>query len=179
VTAYDATRGETPRGKDLASFLSYVVATAGPEPTLEQRLSRGTIIALVWTVLAAVSLSCGSTLPAPKTTSHHGDAYEVVPYPPPSALVEIVPDSPNARAVWVDGYWVWHGRYYVWERGGWVEPPTGARLALWDAHYLETGVLLYAPTIWRDAQGRTLEPPVLLPAGTPPTQETAEPATVP
>jgi hypothetical protein len=131
-------------------------------------------------VAATAALACGSALPAAAKVPHPDDAYEVVPYPPPSALVEIVPERPNADAVWVDGYWAWRGRYYVWERGGWVIAPEGAHVSLWDARYRDTGVLLYAPTTWRDARGRTLEPPpFLLPAATPPTQATAEPATVP
>jgi len=132
-------------------------------------------------VAATVLLSCGgSSLPAPKSGPHPMDAYEVVPYPPPSALVEIVPESPKSNAVWVDGYWAWRGKYYVWERGGWVDPPEGARVCVWDARYLKSGVLLYVPTTWRTADGRPLEPPrFLLPAAAPPTQQTAEPATVP
>jgi hypothetical protein len=91
-----------------------------------------------------------------------------------------VPESPKSGAVWIDGYWAWRGKYYVWERGGWVEPPKAAHVAVWDARYTKTGVLLYAPTTWRDAKGNPLEPPpFLLPAAAPPTQETAEPASVP
>lgn len=88
-----------------------------------------------------------------------------VPYPPPSALVEIVPESPAADAVWIDGYWDLRGRTWVWERGGWVDPPPGAYACPWRARYRDDGVLLYAR--------------FLLPAATPPAPETAEPTTTP
>ena len=147
----------------------------------DNSVSGGFVIEAPWlAVAAAVTLSCGSTLPAPETARHSHDAYEVVPYPPPSALVEIIPESPSPGAVWVDGYWAWRGRHYVWERGGWVAPAEGLRVSRWDARYLKSGELLYAPTIWRDAAGRTIEPPrFLLPAAAPPNQETAEPASMP
>ena len=58
-------------------------------------------------------------------------AYAEVPYPPPAALVEVVPNAPgDDGAVWVDGHWLWRGRYYVWERGGWLLPPEGASLSV-------------------------------------------------
>lgn len=132
------------------------------------------IVFVLWSAAA-----CGSSLPEPAL----GDArhaYEQVPYPPPSALVEIVPPQPAPDAVWVDGYWLWRGRYYVWERGAWVRPPAGAYVREWRARYLDDGTLLYAPTRWYDDAGRLIEPPQpLVPAATPPTERTAEPTTIP
>jgi hypothetical protein len=129
---------------------------------------------------ALLLAGCGSAVSQPAAKSHPAGAYEVVPYPPPSALVEIVPAKPHAEAVWVDGYWVWRGRYYVWERGGWVQPRDQTFVGKWHARYRDDGTLLFAPTHWYDARGRIIEaPPFLLPAATPPTEETAEPATIP
>jgi hypothetical protein len=129
---------------------------------------------------AAVSGACGGAVPSPPADPQPSDAYETVPYPPPSALIEIVPPAPNPEARWIDGYWVWRGRYYVWERGGWVLPPDGATVSKWDARYLDDGTLLYAPTVWYDARDRPMSPPpFLLPAATPPSEKTAEPTTVP
>jgi hypothetical protein len=130
--------------------------------------------------IALLLIACGGAVPQPSAKPHPARAYEVVPYPPPSALVEIVPEQPHAEAVWVDGYWVWRGRYYVWERGGWVRPPNKASVAKSHARYRDDGTLLFAPTRWYDEHGRIIEPPpFLLPAATPPTEETAEPTTIP
>jgi hypothetical protein len=129
---------------------------------------------------ASLTLACGGSVPSPEAKTPTEHAYEVVPYPPPSALVEIVPPSPESDARWVDGYWVWRGRYYVWERGGWVRPPDGAYVSKWNARYLADGTLLYAPTQWYDEDDRPIDAPrFLLPAATPPTAETAEPTTIP
>jgi hypothetical protein len=134
-----------------------------------------------WIALGALLVTaCGGAIPQPESEQHAASAYEVVPYPPPSALVEIVPDQPRTDAVWVDGYWVWRGRYYVWERGGWLLPPDQATVGKWHARYRDDGTLLFAPTRWYDARGRVIDPPpFLLPAATPPTEETAEPTTIP
>ncbi len=39
--------------------------------------------------------------------------------PPPAALVEAVPPRPNARAVWIPGYWTWTGERWGWLAGFW------------------------------------------------------------
>ncbi len=50
----------------------------------------------------------------------------------------------------------------------------------WSARYEDDGTLLYADTTWHAADGSVIEaPPFLVPAATPPTEETPEPATVP
>lgn len=42
---------------------------------------------------------------------------------PPAPYVEVVSPAPTPKHVWVDGYWWWDGRRYVWVRGHWVRPP--------------------------------------------------------
>ena len=46
-----------------------------------------------------------------------------VPYPPPAARVDVVPNSPIVmkHAVWIDGQWMWHGRRWIWEAGQWID----------------------------------------------------------
>jgi hypothetical protein len=103
--------------------------------------------------------------------------YSDVPYPPPAALVELIPDAPadGRDAVWVDGSWAWRGRYYVWQRGGWVVPPRNARLRPWRLHLTEDGRMLYAETRWTRPDGKRLrQPRILVPATTPPNEVTAE-----
>jgi hypothetical protein len=98
-----------------------------------------------------------------------------VPYPPPAALVEVVPERPDRSAVWVDGYWVWRGRSYVWQRGGWVHAPDGAAYASWQANLAQDGRLLFAPGTWYDDKRQRLDPPSVLEAArTPPNQTTSE-----
>lgn len=125
-------------------------------------------------------LSCGAALPGPEVRPQVASNYEQVPYPPPSALVEIVPPSPKDGAVWVDGYWAWAGRFFVWERGGWFALAEGVYVSPWSAKYDENGQLSYAPTVWYGPDGARIESPEpLAPAGAPPRAQTPEPATVP
>lgn len=124
---------------------------------------------------------CGAALPTP-ALGHHPDAeYEEVPYPPPAAAPEIVPEAPDERAVWVDGQWVWRARYYLWDRGGWVIPPQGAHYAAPDRRWGRDGTLWVAEGRWRrSSDGVALEPPeVLRPAAYPPAPETPEQALSP
>ncbi len=128
---------------------------------------------------ALVSLGCGAVLPGPEVRPHVASNYEQVPYPPPSALVEVVPPR-SKDAVWVDGFWVWAGRFFVWERGGWFAPDEGVYVSPWSAKYEEDGRLTYAPTVWHAPDGSRIESPEpVAPAGAPPRAQTPEPATVP
>jgi len=125
--------------------------------------------------LALALAACGSSLPDPQSTTHLANDFVEVPYPPPAALVEVVPDRPDHHALWVDGNWVWRGRYYVWQRGGWVHAPADAAYASWQAYLTRDGRLLFAPATWYDARHQPLDAPTLLQvARTPPNQTTLE-----
>jgi hypothetical protein len=125
--------------------------------------------------LALLLAACGSSLPAPPRGDHPLSAYVEVPYPPPAALAETVPPKPDAGVVWVDGEWVYHGREFVWRRGGWVVPPPGSHFAAWHSWYRNDGRLMMARGTWYDAkQQRLRPPPALAPAETPPNQVTSE-----
>lgn len=133
-------------------------------------MARLTFLVGLWLLCA-----CGSSLPVPARTEHPESAFVEVPYPPPAALVEVVPARPQGDAVWVDGAWVWRGRYYVWQRGGWVLPPKGSAYAGWQAQLAEDGRLLFAPGTWYDAAQQPLDPPTrLATARTPPNEQTLE-----
>ena len=127
-----------------------------------------------WTLL--LLYGCSSGVPLPPRTRHARESYLPVPYPPPAGLAETVPKRPSRDgAVWIDGEWAFHGRTYVWQRGGWVFPPEGARFAPWRALYQNNGRLMLAPGTWYDENGKSLPPPeVLTPARTPPNEITAE-----
>jgi hypothetical protein len=42
---------------------------------------------------------------------------------PPPQRVEVVAVRPGAEFVWIDGYWTWGQRAYVWVPGRWERPP--------------------------------------------------------
>jgi hypothetical protein len=133
---------------------------------------------LAWLVLVGiVSSACSSSLPTPPATAHPKRAFEEVPYPPPAALVEVVPNPPkkNHDAVWLDGFWIWRGRYYVWQRGGWLVPPENGAYATWQSVLARDGRIVFAPGAWYDPKGRPLpSPKMLLYARSPPNQTTVE-----
>jgi hypothetical protein len=122
-----------------------------------------------------VLAGCSSAVPLPETVRHSRETYVPVPYPPSAGLAETVPPQPPGDVIWIDGEWVFHGRSYAWQRGGWVEPPTGARFAPWRALYRRNGRLLLAPGTWYDRSGNALpRPEVAVPATTPPNEITVE-----
>jgi hypothetical protein len=123
-----------------------------------------------------VSSACSSSLPAPPVTPHPKHVFQEVPYPPPAALVEVVPDPPeNDDAVWLDGFWIWRGRYYVWQRGGWLVPPENGAYATWQSVLARDGRIVFAPGAWYDESGRPLATPkTILYARSPPNQTTVE-----
>lgn len=126
-------------------------------------------------VTAAVT-SCGGSLPLPRRAATPQDAYFEVPYPPPPALSELVPKPPKGKnVVFQDGGWTWRGRYYVWQRGGWVAPDADARFCPWSFHYEPDGRGLFSQGRWVDTNGHYLRPPaILVPSVTPPNEVTAE-----
>jgi hypothetical protein len=77
--------------------------------------------------------------------------------------------------VWIDGEWIFHGRSFVWQRGGWVYPPKDGLFAPWRETYELDGRLLLAPGTWYGPSGNSLpRPEVAVPATTPPNEVTAE-----
>lgn len=50
-------------------------------------------------------------------------AYSGPPAPPPPRASGYVGVAPGPGYVWVDGYYDWGGRSYVWVPGRWLRPP--------------------------------------------------------
>jgi hypothetical protein len=124
--------------------------------------------------LALLCAACGRHLPEPEHARQPRSEYLPVPYPPPAGFSEVVPPSPG-DALWVDGYWAWRGRAYVWQRGGWVRPPKGSRFAPWHVRYTADGTLMFADEVWYDAQLKPIPTPKsIAPAFTPPNELTPE-----
>jgi hypothetical protein len=136
------------------------------------RLSRHASLAFA----LLIAIGCAGRLPVPESAVHAREAYLPVPYPPPAGLAETVPPEPErGGAVWIDGEWAFHGRTYVWQRGGWVYPPRDASFAPWRALYQSDGRLFLAPGTWYDRSGKPLPPPdAAIPATTPPNEATPE-----
>jgi len=78
--------------------------------------------------------------------------YVVVRQAPPAVIVERRLPPPSAGYMWIDGYWDWNGRQYVWQGGHWTRPPR--EHVIWvapryDRH--EQGYR-YTPGQWREDQ---------------------------
>ena len=82
-----------------------------------------------------------------------------VGWAPPAMLVESPPPPPFAEAIWVGGYWVWHGNW-VWAHGHWMAPPRPNYG--WVHPYYENrdGVVIFIAGHWA-APGVAFVPPPL------------------
>jgi hypothetical protein len=84
---------------------------------------------LCWPIALALS-ACGGGLPKVPTGPHQDVAPPIlVESPPPPALVEPIPERPEAGCLWRDGTWEWDAAGYVWRPGAWVEAPEGCYFA--------------------------------------------------
>jgi len=118
-------------------------------------------------IATAVAFACGTSVPTPKYTSHPTSALVPVPYPPPPARAESVPEQSADESVWIDGEWVWQTRRYAWRAGRWVVPPSGARFAPWTSVRDKNGTLFVANGVWRGADGSEVTEPPSIAKGTP------------
>lgn len=157
--------GARKRGRGRAVRL--VLANApmrGPGRSVAAVLSGGIV---VFAALFACG-SCGSPrTPMPPMTPHPTSALVEVPYPPPPARVETVPEPPKDDAVWVDGEWVWQGGRWAWRAGRWVVVPPGVAFAPWTTVRASNGVLYAAEGVFRDAKGNAIPEPAPLASGRP------------
>jgi hypothetical protein len=116
--------------------------------------------ALMWMlagVLVLGLMGCSFSLFG-RGSSPHASAYVGQPQPeyvivreaPPSAVREHRPDPPSRRHIWIEGYWHWDGRRYVWDPGHWAVPPR--ERAVWVAPRYEKDKqgYRYTPGRWRE-----------------------------
>jgi hypothetical protein len=109
-----------------------------------------------------LACACGGQLPHPEYVAQPTSALVEVTRPPPPARVETVPPSPAASAVWIDGEWTWRRARWAWLPGRWVNATTGARFSPWVFVRGRDGRLWVAPGVWRDANGKPVDPPEAL-----------------
>jgi hypothetical protein len=67
---------------------------------------------LLGTALLGIALAAGGA-----------NAQVYVRIGPPAPRVERRPPPPSPRHVWVDGFYLWDSRNYVWAPGYWAQPP--------------------------------------------------------
>ncbi len=118
---------------------------------------------MVVAAIVALATGCGSgRVPMPQHVQVRAEDYVPVPYRPRPPPVEVVPPRPTAPSavVWADGGWEWDAERFRWAPGAWVAPPVGAVRARWViVRRVEDGQLFFAPSSWRDASGKPIDPP--------------------
>ena len=79
--------------------------------------------------------------------------YVVVQQAPPPIRYEARPPAPSVDVVWIDGYWNWDNRSYVWESGHYMRPPQAG--VVWMAPRYETvgGSVRYTSGGWSRGAG--------------------------
>ncbi len=125
---------------------------AGRPHSRRQRLDGLHPLGLALVIGAALStLGCAPRIPAPPTGPHKQDTPVLVPYPPPPARVEVIPDQPEPEALWIDGHWVWTAGGYAWQPGQWDKPRPGAHYAPATMVRRRNGELFYYVGAWQGA----------------------------
>lgn len=135
-------------------------------------LNRRHIVLALASVLATGVVGMGTANAAPKHAQHHaseqdkhnagsqqhnsksGKHSNAAPSrhsthkaPPTRRIQESRPRRPNARAVWIDGYWSWTGNRHQWVRGHWDANPRGKwAAASWQK---KAGLWIFIPGRWR------------------------------
>ena len=113
----------------------------------------------LWSVLP---FGCGAGLPQPSFAPQPTQALVQVPFPPPPARVEEIPDAPQEDAVWIDGEWAPGPETWVWRLGRWVLPPPNASWSPWVTVRDPFARLYFAPGTWRGPSGEPLPEPAPL-----------------
>lgn len=132
------------------------------------------LICALSVALAAMACGgCGTSLRRPRAAPIRTEEYVAVPYPPRPATVEVVPPKPEndpkkpvaqqfdeSALVWADGSWEWQNERFQWEPGAWVAVTRGTTRTRWAlVRRKEDGQLFFAPSRWRDAEGKDMEAP--------------------
>jgi hypothetical protein len=76
--------------------------------------------------------------------------YVIVQEAPPAVIVERRPPPPAAGYIWIDGYWHWDSRHYVWQVGRWDRPPHEHFVWVAPRYERHEQGYRYTPGQWRD-----------------------------
>jgi hypothetical protein len=120
-----------------------------PRPLLARVLGAGISLALL-------PACTGWRVPKPPGGPVPEDEMIEVPYPPPPAHVEVVPEKKKDGDVWIDGQWDWDGADWQWTEGSWMTPPPNAYFTPWKAERKKDGRLFFASAAWRAPDGKPL-----------------------
>ncbi|MEP7123615.1 MAG: hypothetical protein ABJE95_21985 [Byssovorax sp.] len=121
-------------------------------PGSRSRSALGAALALAFASLPA----CSTSLPKPPGGIVPTSAMIEVPYPPPAARVETIPEKKTAGQIWIDGQWEWDAKAWKWRDGAWTTAPPNAYFTPWTTKRRADGQLLFARAEWRDPSGRPL-----------------------
>ena len=111
---------------------------------------RGLVIPICGLLLMACNRSA---LPLPPTGPNGGKNPIIVPYPPPPARAEIIPQKAGERVVWIDGSWSWDRRRWIWQKGRWEVPPKGSYYATSKTVEMPDGTIGWLPGGWQKPGG--------------------------
>ena len=129
-------------------------------------VSKGQLAAIAGGALVVACVAaCGTRFPGPPVAANNTAAYVVVPYPPPPARIEYIPERPSDTALWVDGEWRYRGRRWRWSPGAWFDVPKGVRFAHWASTIRSDGAFVYAPGAWMAADGKSMPSPRIVARG--------------
>ena len=116
----------------LAMFFAVSLSTAASPATEAVAASNTDIIARGTAVVVA-----------------HDGRHVVIRRRPPARRIEVRPNRPSRRRVWIAGHWTHrHGRF-VWVRGRWAVPPRRAAVyvrPVWKPH---AGGYILVGGVWR------------------------------
>jgi hypothetical protein len=76
--------------------------------------------------------------------------YIIVREAPPAVIVERRPPQPPGEYIWIDGYWHWSGRQYVWMGGRWASPPHEHYIWIAPRYERHEQGYRYTPGQWRE-----------------------------
>jgi hypothetical protein len=124
-----------------------------------QLTSRSARRASAWQLCWFLCIACGSAVSPIRRLPPGVMDFLIVPRPPPVVPLEIQPERPDPRAVWVEGSWTWSGGEWSWSPGAWVVPAPGSSLSPWTYSYQEDGRVRFWATRWQDAAGRSISAP--------------------
>jgi len=127
----------------------------------EGKLTMKLLPTLLWASVGVAGLgllgcgrSEGRSPPAPVSAAPQQPQpeYVVVREAPPAVIVEQRPAPPPGGYIWIDGYWHWDNRQYIWQAGNWALPPHENFIWVAPRYERHEQDYRYTPGQWRQGQ---------------------------